>query len=439
MTRATLSERLADHVCSLDHRDIPPAALAALKRVMAHDLLMGLLAGDSDDGRTAHRLLATGIAAPGPASVFNRKARASPADAAFANAVLIRALRQASTMTPALVHAGAVALPVALALAEQRGASGSRLLEAVVAAFDVCAALDDCAPERRMYRTPSHLFATFGAAAAAAKMIGLDRTQTAAALAHAGNMAVMIMVGFEDQQYGIMARNALLCAFLAEAGAPARRDAIEGDHGFFASQLGGPPSRTEGPLAGIDGEHAVTQCLLKPVPGGLHAPIGMILLQRLRQAHGFAAGDVAAIIVHRGRESNDELKHAQGPFASRSHAISSVPLTLAGLLRDGRLSRAHWDRHDDPELLGLCRLVTFRILEAADAHEEALEVHLRNGAVLKARGGYELLREPPDPEEIIRFHGSAAVDADRLSRLGQAVDALEADGPAPLAAVLRGG
>jgi hypothetical protein len=91
----------------------------------------------------------TDIGSAGRSSVLAQPDPAAPIDAAFANAAMIRTLRQEDSLTPSGIHAGAVTVPVALAMGEHLGSTGREVITALVAGFDVCGKLDRLSPGTR--------------------------------------------------------------------------------------------------------------------------------------------------------------------------------------------------------------------------------------------------------------------------------------------------
>jgi len=91
-------------------------------------------------------------------------------------------------------HAGIAAVPTALALGEALGASGQAVLEAVVAAVEVTSRIyaayySDIKPFTETGMAPPGIPSTFGAAAAAARLLGLDGEGIGRAIAIAGALA----------------------------------------------------------------------------------------------------------------------------------------------------------------------------------------------------------------------------------------------------------
>src|ERR1700730_15034362 len=89
------------------------------------------------------------------------------------------------------------------------------------------------------YRRGWHFTATcgiFGAAAAAGKLLGLDRQRMAWALGHAATQSAGLVesLGSMSKSIGVgnAAKNGLAAALFAEAGFTAAERAIEGRYGF---------------------------------------------------------------------------------------------------------------------------------------------------------------------------------------------------------------
>jgi 2-methylcitrate dehydratase PrpD len=423
-TQSSVAQRLARYVCTLQHDDIPPDAVAQLKRVMTHDLLMAVVGSEAPETQRALEFIRSDAGSAGPSTVIAQRFKASPLDAAFANAVMIRALRQEATMLPSGIHGTAIMLPVALALAEQLRNTGRDVVTALIAGHEVCGKLDRAGPEKRMIRTASHTYGAFGAAAVAAKLLQLDEQQTTIALAYAGNLAVTITAGFEDHQYGLLARNGLTAAYLGRARAPARADAIEGVPGFYDSQLAGPPSRLEEALGELGIDYEVMDTVVKPFPCGLGATVAAAVLRRIVDEHRLQPDQIIRVVIHRPAESNDAYKHARGPFPDKSQAISSVPLALAAVLADGEVTLERLDNYNDPDVLRLARLVEFVDIAPGGPLYQRVQVDTRTGQSYVGEGDWKLL-SAPDPRGIARAYRRAILDETRAVELAELIGRID--------------
>lgn len=422
-----LCERLASYAHGLTYERLPAEAVARLKGVMLHDLVVAVAGSGTDEVARAMALIESDFGAPGRCTVIRHGRRASPIDAAFANAVMMRTLRQEDTLIPAGIHAGVLTIPVALALAEHLGRSGREVVTAVMAGYDVAAALEASSPETRVNRTVSHVYGAFAAATTAAKLLGLDLEQTAGAIAHAGNLGTMINSGFEDHMYGILVRNGMLAAHLGRSRAPWPRDALEGTPGFFAVQVGAVP-RDFAPVDQLGVRHAVLGAALKPYRGAHTNSVAIMLAKGLVAKHRVRADDVARVIVHRRSESNDASKLSKGPFATRLVATSSLPFAVAATLMDGDYTLERLDGYDDPAILRLTERVDVDTnVDAVDSYYHRLDVHLRDGTVHSVEGDEGLIAST-DPMAIVRFNRSTAIDEAGVAQLAATIDRLEALG-----------
>ena len=170
--------------------------------------------------------------------MIGRSEKADALSAAFLNAVSANVLEFDDTHLQTVIHPAAPVVPAVFALAELRQVTGEDLLHAVVLGVEAeCRIGNAVTPSH--YRRGWHITSTcgvFGAAAAAGKLLRLDRQRMMWALGNAaaqsaglieslGSMAKSISVGNA-------ARNGLAAALLAEQGFTGPERAIEGTYGF---------------------------------------------------------------------------------------------------------------------------------------------------------------------------------------------------------------
>lgn len=135
-------------------------------------------------------------------------------------------------------HVSAAVLPAVLALADSRRASGQDLITAFAAGYEAgCSVGAMLAPghyDRGFHATGTN--GTLGAAAACARLLGLDVGGTAHALSIAATMASGLkgLFGTMSKPFhaGRASENGVLAAELAAAGFEARGDGIECRQGF---------------------------------------------------------------------------------------------------------------------------------------------------------------------------------------------------------------
>lgn len=190
--------------------------------------------------KAAHaHALATG--GGGASTVIGAGASTAPAMAAFANGCAGHAFELDDVHEEAISHPGAVVVPAALALAEERGSSGRDLLEAVLVGYEAMGRAGIAVgPSSHMLGGfhPTSMSGVFGSAAAAGRLLGFDADQ----LNHAFGVAVSLASGTMEfaasggmakrMHAGRAAEGGLLAAALVANGFEGAADGLAGTYGF---------------------------------------------------------------------------------------------------------------------------------------------------------------------------------------------------------------
>ncbi len=179
----------------------------------------------------------------GPVTLVALNARAKAHDAALINGTLSHALDYDDVNADMGGHPTAPVAAAALALGEALGKSGRDVLLAFIAGYEVECQIGAMAGsshyEKGFHATGT--FGTFGATAAAARLMGLDAQQTAVAFGIAASEAAGLKYNFgtmtKPLHVGKAAMNGVIAARLAARGFTARDDAIEGPQGFAYTQV----------------------------------------------------------------------------------------------------------------------------------------------------------------------------------------------------------
>lgn len=225
--------------------------------------------------------------------------RLAPPDAAFALSLLIHAWDFDDTHDAAVLHACAVTVPAAYATAYASDASGTRFLEGVLAGSEVVLRLSlAVGAQPGVIRTAG--LGALGAAAASARVLGLDAATTAAALSLAvpQAMAPTTRQVVEDgalakrHQPAFAVRHGVLAAALARHG-------VAGATGWFGGSygLGALVADTEAAASHLAAPGwEVARLSLKPYPACryLHAAIA----GTLELTAGQPTTDVDHVTVH---------------------------------------------------------------------------------------------------------------------------------------------
>src|SRR3569833_1625223 len=128
----------------------------------------------------------------GESTVFGDDKTWTPAVAALLNGALGHSLDFDDTHADSSLHPSAPVVPAAFAVGEMVGASGRKVLTAVVAGYEVCCRLNkahDPTTHKARGFHPTATAGTYGAAAAAGKLFGLSEQQLLAAFGVSGSQA----------------------------------------------------------------------------------------------------------------------------------------------------------------------------------------------------------------------------------------------------------
>jgi len=180
---------LARWVSQLAYGDLPPRTKEVVRILFLDTLGCGVYGYATPWAKTLLDWAKAGAPAKATATVWGEAApslRAS--DAALVNGTSIHAF-ELDDYHQAKLHPGAVVIPAAVAMAEQLGSSGERLVTAIAAGYEVMIrtslALNPSATRLRGWHLTG-VCGPFGAAAACASLLGLDEERTAWALGLAG-------------------------------------------------------------------------------------------------------------------------------------------------------------------------------------------------------------------------------------------------------------
>jgi 2-methylcitrate dehydratase PrpD len=177
----------------------------------------------------------------GPSTMLIGKGRVAPPTAALANGAAAHALDFDDNHDPGRVHCYAVVLPAALAAAEARGGvSGRDFIAALATGVELQARLGLAAPESMSKGWhPTTVMGSLGAAAAAARVLGLRGGQFSDAVGLAFHQASGTRQALNDGVLakrlgaGFASRNGTAAAFLAQAGLTGPTRFLEGEAGLF--------------------------------------------------------------------------------------------------------------------------------------------------------------------------------------------------------------
>ncbi len=367
MPVATLTERLAEFSASLRFDFLPQEVISQARRCLA-DTSGALLAGSrlSLTGQ-AGRGFAERLEERGEAVIAGSPLRRSAMTAALVNGMASHALELDDGSKHATYHPGASIVPACLALGEAEGVSGKRLIEAIVAGYEVSLRIGTAINPGHYLRGfhPTGTVATFGTAAAAAKILGLSADVTVNALGLAGSLASGINQYEIDGSIskhlhsGNAAKNGILSAMLARDGMTGPSEILEGRLGFFHCFT------EKADLSVVDGGLGTDWHLLriyfKPFCSCRYVHYAIEATQKDLEQHRFLPEEIESITVrtHRNAKQGSDIPDYRTPL----HARLSIQYGIASIIVRGRAGLREYEEEAvaDPRVRRVADLVRIEV------------------------------------------------------------------------------
>ncbi len=320
------TEAVVDFVGRARFAAFPAEAVTIAKRCIVDGLGVMLAGSTQPAGRIVHAYV-DGSSTQRDSTVLGPSPfRTSAASAALVNGTSGHALdwddtqlaTSAERIFGLLTHPTIPPLSAALALGERRGVSGSEFLEAFLTGFEVeCKIAEAIHPDH--YKKGFHssgTVGTFGAAIAAAKLLGLDGEKVAHTLAIAASCASGIRVSFGSMtkplHVGRASENGVVAAELAARGFTGGKDALDPPWGFFQtfSHNGGFDARRI--IGKLGDPHTIVWpgVSIKPYPCGVLGHPTMDAMRRLVIDNDVRPESIVAIRVRAGSNILNPLRYA---------------------------------------------------------------------------------------------------------------------------------
>ena len=395
-----LASQVAEWVSRVAFEDLPHDVVEATKRRILDVIGLAYAGAETPFGR-ATTAAAIAMSPPGPARIIGARDRVGVTTAAFANAALPQALEFDDTHNESIVHMSSPAVAAGLALAETQTISGHDLILAIAIANEISCRVGSVSSgqfHRRGFH-PTGLFAPFGIAYGAGRLLGLDAQQLAYAAGTCGSFAAGVLecwVDGTDTKFlhsGWAAQSGIAAAMLARAGVTGPPRIFEGRFGLFASHLQDPSVARDfdriGERLGTYWESR--NASFKPFPTAhvLHPYVSAIL--RVRHQHGITHRDVASIdcpVAEFNVSIVCEPVDEKCAPASRAHCRVCLQYTLAEALSTGQLGKQAYDDSSrlNPEVLALARKVRYHVdasFPGPGRFKGAVRVTLIDGRVIE--------------------------------------------------------
>jgi 2-methylcitrate dehydratase PrpD len=233
---------LADLTHQIRFESLPPAVLEKAAELILDSIGCMIGGTHTEQGQKIIDIFG-GMQGIEEASVYGASRRLPLLNAVYTNAYTATTLDMDDTYDG---HPGSTVIPVALSLGEALDVDGKKFLEAVVAGYEVGIRISNGikpTPERTAKVRGINTWQIFCAAATAAKLLDLDREQTAHAYGHAAIHASVPSLrkwGFVDgkiqwlkNNFGYTCYGGVLSAILAQKGFVADTTIFDGEDGFW--------------------------------------------------------------------------------------------------------------------------------------------------------------------------------------------------------------
>ncbi len=373
----------------------------------------GCAIGASRHPTVAAALAAVRELAPGAqATILGRGERVDMGSAALLNGIASHTFDFDDTHLKTIIHPGAPVVSAAFALAEHIGSSGRELIDAVVLGADVaCRVGNMIYPDH--YDRGWHITGStgmLGAAAACARLLGLDARKTAMALGIAASQPIGVR-----EQFGTMtkpfhpggaARVGLTAALFAKHGFTASPRAIEAPRGLaqtFSTKCDWREIESE-----LGTRFEIAFNTYKPFACGVVIHPSIDGCVQLRNAHGLAAADIARVEL-RVHPLVLELTGKTAPATGLEGKFSVYHACAAGLLF-GRAGEAEFSDATvaRADVIALRNRITARADATVDEAAADVTVTCTDGRTLRAFIPHAIgSRERPmsDADLARKFHG----------------------------------
>ena len=421
-----LTARLAEFAIRTPYEAFPAAVVEGVKRSQL-DTLGVMIGGVAvDDAPRILARCAEETGARGPCTLIAQGRRASAPYAALVNGTAGDVIGFSDVVAETMNHPSTSICAAVWALAEMSEATGREVLAAHAVGLETAEKIGHGVRPgfHRKGWEPRGLQNTFGAAAACARLLGLDAERTANAFGICGAEAsgMRAVKGTMSKAYiaGMAARNGVEAALLARLGYTGPTNVFEAKDGVLQTFGEGASGSGIAERLGNPWEYVEPGVTYKMYPLCTCTHTGIEAALALKRAHGFTAGEVASITCATTPGAADWL-----PFnapTNKFEAKYSMPFAVSMALLRERVTIA--DVTDEVvhshEVTALMRKVRVEVLSeyAAAGYTPPhapygcrVEITLAGGAVHAAqhdRSGWEPTTPPSWDALAEKFRGCAA-------------------------------
>lgn len=289
-------------------------------------------------------------------------------------------------------HPSCTLVPVLVSTTPSRSPSGQDWLEAYACGFEVGIKLARVT-KPALYSLGFHATTVLGvvmAAAAAARLLGLDVPKTSFALGTSASLAAGVRANFGSMTMALHAGHAvsqgMLAASLAARGFSSDPEAVTGRYGLLDCYTGGQYDCSELSNLGKPFELSRSGIDFKFFPSGQPTVCAVEAVLHLRSTYHLVPEMIQEIHCYAGPKIRETLNKAR-PLRTGKEGKVNLPYCLAVALVRGNLVEADFRDEvlDHPVIMALrncCVVHVTHDLPENDEHPARVEIKLRDGRVI---------------------------------------------------------
>ena len=401
------TQALAEFATSIQYADIPVEVIQRMKTSFLDSVGCCLFGATLPWTQRVQAMVEEEGARP-VASIFGAGVKTSVAGAVLVNATAGHAFELDDIHKESSVHAGSIATPVVVALAEQLGCrSGQQLLTAMTTGYEIGTRVGNAATMGLFFRGfhPQGASGVFVAAASAGKMLDLNASRMQHALGIVGSQAGGLMAAQEGAMVkrfhsGRAAQSGVYSAYLAKRDFTGITDVLEAGYGGYLSSYSNTPNAVR--LTEDLGQVWETAKVgYKPHACVTSIHSALDAFAHLLREHHLTPDDVANVDI-----GMSPMTYTHCAWEYKAQGVTAAQMNLyygiAVIGFDGKAFVAQYaeDRLADPKIMDFIKRIHARVDSEIEAmgpayrHAARVSVTTRDGRVFK----HEILNRRGSPE-----------------------------------------
>ncbi|WP_354673622.1 MmgE/PrpD family protein [Cupriavidus alkaliphilus] len=343
------TRQLCEFLANLKLADVPAPVIERTKDLFLDWIASAIAGKDAPAVRKLQEFAAAMGPSDGGAEVLVDRRRTSPYFAALINGASSHVVEQDDVHNGSVLHPAAVVFPAVVAAAQAEGKTGAEVLLASIAGYEAGIRIGEFMGRShyRVFHTTGTV-GTLAAAAAVAKLFGLDAEGINQALGSAGTQAAGLWEFLRDAadskqlHTAKAAADGLQSAWLARAGFTGAKQILEGAQGMAAgmSSDANPACLTDG----LGTRWATAETSFKFFASCRHTHPAADALKALMQSEGVAADQIASVTTHVHQGAIDVLGPVVNP-ATIHQAKFSMGTVLGLVAVHGHAGLGEFEQH----------------------------------------------------------------------------------------------